>query len=233
MARPIPPERFDQLIRTAAGVFIRHGYRRTQMADVAEALGVAKGTVYLYVESKEALFDVVARHVDEPGPIPCPKTLPVKTPSTASTLRVIRERIGAQSRIAPLESALAGSTRGRAARQELEAIALAIYDVLHANRHGIKLIDRSSVDRPDFATLWFEGGRKGLMTALAAYLRAKIATGTFRAVTDIDTAARGIVEILAFWAVHRHWDAHPQPTSEEHARATAAELVVRMFAKEE
>ena len=69
MARPIPPERFDQLVRTAAEVFIRNGYRRTQMADVAEALGIAKGTVYLYVESKEALFDVVARHVDDEKPI--------------------------------------------------------------------------------------------------------------------------------------------------------------------
>jgi AcrR family transcriptional regulator len=34
------------------------------MADVAEALGVAKGTLYLCVESKEALFDAVLRYAD-------------------------------------------------------------------------------------------------------------------------------------------------------------------------
>jgi AcrR family transcriptional regulator len=231
VARPIPPERFDQLIRTATEVFIRNGYRRTQMADVAEALGVAKGTVYLYVESKEALFDVVARHVDDALSIPCPKTLPVKTPSTASTLKVIRERINAQSRIAPLTAALAATRPPRDARSELEGIALATYDVLHRNRHGIKLIDRSSVDRPDFAALWFEGGREGLLAALVKYFRARIHAGALRPVADIDTAARAVVEILAFWAVHRHWDAHPQPTSDAHARATAAELIVRMFAK--
>jgi AcrR family transcriptional regulator len=233
MARPIPLERFDQLIRTAAEVFIRNGYRRTQMADVAEALGVAKGTVYLYVESKEALFDVVARHIDDPGPIPCPTTLPVKTPSTAATLRAIRERIGARSRIAPLERALADSANDvSGGRQELEAIALAVYDVLYSNRRGMKLIDRSSVDRPDFAALWFQGAREGLMAALVAYLRKRIGDGTLRDVPDVETAARAVIEVLAFWAVHRHWDARPQATTEEHARATAVELVVRMFARE-
>jgi len=232
MARPVPPERFDQLVRTAAEVFIRSGYRRTQMADVADALGVAKGTVYLYVESKEALFDVVARHIDEDAPIPCPRKLPLRTPSTAATLKLVRERILAQGRIAPLDDALSVTRPPRDARGELEEIALASYDVLYRNRRGIKLIDRSSVDRPDLAALWFEGGREGLLALLATYFRSRIAAGVLRSVTDVDTAARAVVEILAFWAVHRHWDVHPQPTSEAHARATAAELIVRMFAKE-
>ena len=42
MARKIPERRFDDLVRAATEVFIAHGYRHTQMADVAEALGVAK-----------------------------------------------------------------------------------------------------------------------------------------------------------------------------------------------
>ena len=232
MARPIPPERFDQLVRVAAEVFIRNGYRRTQMADVAEALGVAKGTVYLYVESKEALFDVVARHVDDETPIPCPESLPIRTPEAASTLKVIRDRIHAQIGIAPLEKALASPKFPRDARSELESIVLAVYDVLHKNRRGMKLIDRSAVDRPDFAALWFEGGREGLLALLDRYIRTRIDAGAFRPVTDVATATRAMVEILAFWAVHRHWDAHPQNTSEANARATAAELVLRMFAKE-
>ena len=64
MARQIPDDRLAQLLEAATGVFIEQGYRRTQMADVAAALGVAKGTLYLYVESKEALFDLVCRYAD-------------------------------------------------------------------------------------------------------------------------------------------------------------------------
>ena len=49
MARHIPEDRIDGLIRAATEVFIARGYRLTQMADVAEAVGVAKGTLYGYV----------------------------------------------------------------------------------------------------------------------------------------------------------------------------------------
>lgn len=76
MARMTPDSRFQKLIDAASAVFIAQGYGRTQMAEIAEAMGVAKGTVYLYVESKEALFDVVLRYADAPRPspfqTPCP-----------------------------------------------------------------------------------------------------------------------------------------------------------------
>ena len=52
------------------------------MEDVANALGVAKGTLYLYVESKEALFDLVIRHADRPGTEP---DFPVKSPKPGDT----------------------------------------------------------------------------------------------------------------------------------------------------
>ena len=39
------------------------------MADLAEALGVAKGTRYLYLKSNEALFDLAVRHADPNGPL--------------------------------------------------------------------------------------------------------------------------------------------------------------------
>ena len=85
MARTIPADRFDQLIDTATQVFIEQGYRRTQMADIAEAMGVAKGTLYLYVESKEALFDLTCRWADAPRPLLRPTVLPVPTPAADGT----------------------------------------------------------------------------------------------------------------------------------------------------
>ncbi|MEL6348325.1 MAG: helix-turn-helix domain-containing protein [Myxococcota bacterium] len=72
MARRIPASRFDELVRAATAVFIARGYRLTQMADIAEAAGVAKGTLYRYVESKDALLEQCLWHADEPGMIPLP-----------------------------------------------------------------------------------------------------------------------------------------------------------------
>src|SRR5436309_5432219 len=94
MARPIPPDRLPQLVRCATEVFIKHGYQRTQMADIAAALGVARGTLYLYVESKEALFDLVARYADADRPTYRMPELPVRTPKPGATLEYVRQRLG-------------------------------------------------------------------------------------------------------------------------------------------
>jgi AcrR family transcriptional regulator len=81
--RRIPDSRFQDLIDAATSVFIAQDYRRTQMGDIAKAMGLAKGTVYLYVESKDALFDIVLRSADAPRPIALPPSLPVRTPPEA------------------------------------------------------------------------------------------------------------------------------------------------------
>ncbi|HVW30452.1 MAG TPA: TetR/AcrR family transcriptional regulator [Polyangiaceae bacterium] len=46
----------DRILRSAAECFGRWGYKKTSVDAVAERAGVAKGTVYLYCESKEDLF---------------------------------------------------------------------------------------------------------------------------------------------------------------------------------
>jgi AcrR family transcriptional regulator len=52
-----PKERKRQkIIRAATQLFIKHGYRKTSIAEVAERAGVAKGTVYLYAKNKNDLM---------------------------------------------------------------------------------------------------------------------------------------------------------------------------------
>jgi AcrR family transcriptional regulator len=45
------------VISAALKLFANKGFAATRMSDVAEMAGVAKGTVYLYFPSKEALFE--------------------------------------------------------------------------------------------------------------------------------------------------------------------------------
>ena len=54
--RELPQVRREQLLDAAAQVFLDRGLAQATMADVAEAAGVAKGTVYLYFDSKSALL---------------------------------------------------------------------------------------------------------------------------------------------------------------------------------
>jgi AcrR family transcriptional regulator len=228
MARRTPDNRLEQLVEAATAVFIERGYTLTQMADVALALGVAKGTLYLYVESKEALFDLVARYADAPRPFAKTPSLPIRTPKPGATLRYVRERIAQSQAPATLARALAGS-RVDDVRAEFETIVRELYDTLAANRRGIKLLDRSARDYPELAALWFEGGRGGLIALLTQYLDERARRRVVRPVPDTTVAARLIIETVSFWAVHRHSDPHPQVVDEAVAKETVVQFLTRAF----
>jgi AcrR family transcriptional regulator len=53
--------RAEQIVVAAGDLFVRWGYARVTMDDVARAAGVAKGTLYLHWSSREALFVTVLR----------------------------------------------------------------------------------------------------------------------------------------------------------------------------
>jgi len=231
MARRIPDDRLVQLVETATSVFIEQGYHRTQMADVAHALGVAKGTVYLYVESKEALFDLVIRYADDPAAAK-DLALPIATPRPGATLRYVRNELERHERLPRLAEALA-RRRITDVAGELEQIVHELFQTLARNRRRIKLIDRSARDYPELAALWFQGARGGFLALLEHYIRERTARGSMRSLPDVAAGARLILETTVFWAVHRHWDAHPQAVSEATAEATVVHFVVAALTKEE
>jgi TetR/AcrR family transcriptional regulator, cholesterol catabolism regulator len=53
--------RREELVATATRLFAERGYHGTSMADLAEALGVQKGSLYSLTESKQALLVGVTR----------------------------------------------------------------------------------------------------------------------------------------------------------------------------
>jgi AcrR family transcriptional regulator len=63
MARKADPTKKDRIIEAAAKVFAQKGYSGTLMAQVAQAAGIGKGTIYEYFRSKEALFFAVFEHL--------------------------------------------------------------------------------------------------------------------------------------------------------------------------
>lgn len=56
-----PLERPDEILEAALEVFGTKGLAGARMADIADRAGVAKGTVYLYFETKDELFRAVVR----------------------------------------------------------------------------------------------------------------------------------------------------------------------------
>jgi len=228
MPRHDPATRLSQLVKHATEVFIDRGYNDTQMEDIASSLGVAKGTLYVYVESKEALFDLVARCADRITSFEPVPRLPIPTPKRGATLAYIQKRLAQNQNLPALVTAL-NRTRAVCVRKEFQEIVRELYDTVERNRQGLKLLDRSAKDLPQRAGLWVEGSRGGLVAALTQYLNREIRKGTMRQVTDITVAARLIVETIVFWAVHRRWDPQPQKFDDSAARETVISLLTDAF----
>src|SRR3954454_4959483 len=61
--RKQPETRRSDIVTAALRLFAAKGFAATRLDDVAEAAGIAKGTVYLYFAIKEELFREVVRQV--------------------------------------------------------------------------------------------------------------------------------------------------------------------------
>jgi AcrR family transcriptional regulator len=209
MARPIPPDRFAALIDAATATFVAQGYSRTQMQDVADAMGVAKGTVYAVVSGKDALLLACVRFADGLEPAPDPSSWPLPSPSTGELVELVARRLGEVDQLALRD--VADGPAGETA-VEMDLVVSDLMRRLVKHRRAIKLVDRCAPELPELAELWFGDGRFQLVTELRDYLGRRAEHGLLRDGTSPghwDVVARTIVETCALWAVHLEWDPAP------------------------
>ena len=234
MPRSIPPDRLAAVIDAAVGVFVAHGYRRTQMQDVADALGLAKGTLYGYAATKEALFAAAVRYGDGLEPLPDTGSLPLPAPAARELAALVAERLAAEVPDLALTKALArkrlprtpGETEG-----ELSGIVTDLYDRLGRNRVAIKLVDRCAPELPELGRVWSDTGRGAQMSGMEAYLDSRQRAGLITLPGPVEIVARTTVELCVLWAVHCHFDptqlASPSSYDDASIAATLAAMITR------
>ena len=52
----------DKVLAAARGIFLRYGFKRVTMNDIAEAASISRPALYLVFESKEEIFKSVYEH---------------------------------------------------------------------------------------------------------------------------------------------------------------------------
>lgn len=219
-----PQSWLSDLLEAATKVFIAKGFRQTQMSDIAREMGVSQGTLYNYVESKEALFMLACEHCFSDRPIKPPAEPPVAAPTFETMLRNVREQM-LSVRIASLDSALR-VRRPRDARAELETILREFYQTHARHRRGFDLVERSTRDVPALAQMLFVEGRRGVVGIITNYLTDRIEAGYFNPVPDPATAARFIVETVTWFARHRHNTPDSQMISDKDAIETTIHFLM-------
>lgn len=223
MPRTRPPGRLAALVEAATKVFVAHGYARAQMDDVAEALGVAKGTVYGYVTSKEALFALAVAFGDRPDELPSNDRLPLDLEDLPRPEEVITDRLAAE--VQDMQLVAVTQSPGADAAAEVEEVARDLLVRLARNRVAIKLVDTCAADFPQLADLWFGGGRWAQVDLLTGYLRHQVDAGRLELSGDAAVIARTVIELCAMWAVHMPWDPAPRPLDQDHLLATVPRMV--------
>lgn len=146
MPRKRAPFRFDDLIEAATDVFIQEGFARARMERIAREARSAAGTIYLYVEGKEALFDLALRRsLEDPTARDLP--LPVTNPSRDELL----ERFGrCLHAVCHLPGLWMASERqgGEPEEGELEGLLRETWGWLARYRRAVLLVRASAADWP-------------------------------------------------------------------------------------
>lgn len=180
-------------------MFCWHGYARTQIADIAKEMKVAVGTVYLYVESKEALFDLVVRFASTDDPAWLDELEPpFPTPTPGATLEFLRGLFDRDELWPELEAALA-SERAADLRAELEAVVREQYRLARRHRHGLALLARSAFEFPGLSEVFIFGLRQRLLEKMSRYIAMRAASRQFRN-TENPFASAAVLNQAITWA---------------------------------
>ena len=229
MVRQRSADFVPRMLQAAARVFARHGLKGTRMADIAREMGVAHGSLYNYVESKEALFLLLVEQWGRTDVDLKDRELPLRTPPMESIVRQLRQRVTETFPLPVLDAAL---RRRRPAdpRAELEAVVHELFVQTEASREGATILERSARDVPELFGLFFEQVRRTLFERMTRYVAMRIQDGQFEA-AEPRTAARFIIESVTFFARHRFLDPDPQNLDDEVVRKTIVVLVTRSLAR--
>jgi AcrR family transcriptional regulator len=220
--------RIQDLIRCATNVFCEKGYRQTQMADIAKAMGVAPGTVYLYVEGKEALFDLVLRHGVESGTKAFPTDFPIPNPAPGTTMEYLRKVLNKHAQWPKLTAALQ-LQRAKDIKTEFREIVCELYSLIQNNRSGLILLSRSALDFPGLAELFLTRLRKRLLADLERYIRSRVNSKQFSPQPDPRIAAVFLNESIAWAAMNRMCDPEFREIPDEQMNPVAVNALVRAF----
>lgn len=222
----ISGKRLRELVEAALGVFCRQGYERAQVADVAKVMGVAVGTIYLYVEGKEALFDLVIRHTaTEDSEWLDDIEIPVVAPAPGSTVEFLRGVFGRAGQWPLLE---AGLHRRKASdiQVELDGIVREQYRLMTRHRRGLVLLTRSALEFPGLAEVFVLGLRQRLLEGLAKYLASRIAAGQVRPLADVAATAAVLTQTIAWANLQRPFDPGLSRLSEQTVEDATVDLIV-------
>lgn len=210
------------IVAAAIRAFSWGGYAATQIADVARAAGTSVGTVYLYVAGKEALFHAALAQAAGEGP--AETASPLAFPGWAAT-RDLLHGIGQARTVWPrLDAAL--KARGGPSPAAFAGVTAELYDLIAANRVLLRLLDACARDLTEIRNLYEADIKRRYVEAFGRLVARRPGGDAARHAV----AARAVVELVTWMAMHRHHDTQAIQADETAIRAGALAAAAAILA---
>jgi AcrR family transcriptional regulator len=209
------PGTLPAIAEAALAAFTSYGFRQTQMADVARRLSMSAGNLYLYVEGKEALFELAVRCAL--GEALAQEKLPFAGLGRRRRAAFYRERIVGAAQWPVLRAAMAG-------HGHLADVLGELFDGVARRRRLIWLLDRCAWEIAELRGAFADEVKRAYIADLSRYVAKNFAAEAAEA------RARAVMEMVVWMAAHRHRDPMPPAVDETVARSTTIALGVAALA---
>jgi AcrR family transcriptional regulator len=171
-------EKRTRILHAAQSLFIRYGVKRTSIDEVARAADIAKGTLYLYYESKEMLFAEVAKNICADILAEAKKAAAMPAPLGERLVGILDAEIGVMHRL------IEQSPHVRELTETKEAIASATFATLvrDINRLITTLISEENIARQDAVEMFIAAA---VGTTQSGDTSAELYRSRLRAIVDV------------------------------------------------
>ena len=177
------------------------GYQRTRVADVATAAGLSAGSVYTYVNSKEALLHAALTRFFA-SPTEALPELPITAPPLAETLEAVRAGLARDAATPVLRAALHAEAPDDVGA-ELAEILEEMYTMLSGLWPVLAVLEKCAEDVPAIQEFYFGGQRRMHLSRFARYVQRRAAEGRLDGFGDPELSAQVAIEALTWHSWHR------------------------------
>lgn len=215
------PARLNAIASAALAVFTRDGFASAQVADIAREAGLSVGTLYLYADGKQALFELaleaavpdadVGRDVDVAA-------LPLHPRGMRAAAARLDEAMQRGARWPVLKAALRADAVRRDIETEIGAVIGELFDLLARGRAMIWLLDRCVWELPQLSDVYLDRVRGPYFADLERYVRRRQGLSARTPSKHPAAVGRAIVEMVAWMAMHRAKEPVAQPFDTAAAR---------------
>jgi AcrR family transcriptional regulator len=154
----------SRILDAAQSLFLRYGVKRTALDDVVREAGIAKGTLYLYFDSKDALFAAIAERLCAEMLRDAEEEIASASSTTSRIVGCLDAYIGSMHRLTAQSPHIAELTESK------EAVAAAIYGTFNRKMRDLlrKVLKEGGIERGDAVEMFFAAAIGTLKTGDSA-----------------------------------------------------------------